>query len=502
MTHDLETSLADYASSLDAVASPIVLDELRFRNGVADFDSEELVVNVGLTSTETISKRRARSALPIVLSLSVAAGLLVALVTIDRRTAEPDGQGTIAPALSSAPEALLPAPPVATETPAETPDSSTVPSESALDRETVLTQMRLALSQLESFRATTTIVQSPPDAEQTTRSNDVTLMANGRMWSESSDGQAWSSFDPSTGTARAAWGTENQEIVGWDNTVVLMIELGHIPVFAADQFAEATITNVVYDGRPAWKFVQIGEFQNELTPVISIETALVDHQTGLVVQRRSEQTEGESITFRESSLAELTTGVDLPSEFPGFFPEGAIVDRSGSPDGHRSVTFAQARTEFGQGAIAPESLQPGTQVSIETTRTSDATGAQTQETVALVVTLHSGFLTSRVVSSKNRLIAGSPRPDGTVEVDGFLCPYASSANETSCSESSVDPSSPIVAGALAGSPVNEVSSSLSFSRGVVWFTVEAPTPFDAIELANSLVELTPELADELDVVGG
>ncbi len=333
------------------------------------------------------------------------------------------------------------------------------------------------LASLSGFRATATVVRVGTDANgapvSATSTNEVTLLGNGSMWTTMSNG-GWGSFDPATGLTRGAFpdgagGVSYQLIEGWsDNSVGVNILLGHDPIVMPTSISGAveSITEVDHDGRPGW---EIRTTEDELAT-----SYVIDRATGLLVAF----VHGED----SMSLTALSTDVSLPPEFPGSFPEGADVQRSGDPNAFQPMSIEDAVTQFGTGAMTPDPFDPATGASVaEVPATYDGGYSTVQK--RLVLQLRSGFLRTEVTVFKEVVVTGAPPAgSGMIIVDGMEC---TSSNGVACDV--IDEGSVLTAGPLAGFAVEDAGTGyIVASNGPIQVWISAPTADAARTVLESL----------------
>ena len=490
MSTELDDRLAALAAAWETAALPVAMAEIRGRTAGPALDVD------GLSTALTLAPvRPRRRTWPLVAAaVAVAAGLVVMVAVVVRDS----GHHTLTPA-ATAPETALPTSVVTTAPPptSEPPPALTIPIESQIAQ--VTREVNERLSQLHSFRATATVhaVQqevSPIPSVTTpvidqTMVNTITLMADGSIWSEG-DSFHWTSYDAATGVSRGEFGgadggTQYQEIVGWpDNSTPLLILFGYDPVMRFDAMQQPTLTEVTsHLGRPAWQITSTFEGgYTETTPVTQTETYTIDQQTGLVVAYDQRQTQnGVETNVREARIDDLEVGATLPAAFPGAFPEGAVVDRSGDPNGFVPLSVADAGAMFGSGFVVPAgdgAPVPRTTVNMFDMPATDSSpgGVMYQASIES----RTGFVRSTVSISKSTITSGSPL-QGWIVIDGLLC---ASPDGVHCV--GFDGPSMITAGALAGVPSRFDGRVLIIDNGPVQIVVDAATPEAALVIANSL----------------
>ena len=360
---------------------------------------------------------------------------------------------------------------------AATQPSPTTPSASAAGPAEVRAAAVNALTELTSFRATVTSrqYQTASDGsvlQDTTTTNTVTFMGDGRMWFEG-DSFIWGSFDPATGTVRGEYadpdGSEHyQQIDGWaDNTTGINIMFGYNPVPVPASFADdAVVEDVVQLDRPAWKLTMTSSILSPGATAASVETSVVDQATGLVVAHSSTNPQSDGTTFsQESEFTSLSVGVELPANFPGAFPEGATVERSGDPAAFTTLSLADAVAEFGQPVFAPADISPTSRSSIQTMPTGEQASGEPAEVRSLRIEVPVGFARSYI----------------------SITDYSALADPLPTNSSVLAMSRHLDGGALAGQPYDVSGATLTIFASPLSITVDAPTAELALQLANSLV---------------
>ena len=132
-----------------------------------------------------------------------------------------------------------------------------------------------------------------------------------------------------------------------------MVMLGSLDPTSASWSEDAAVTTGSSNGRDTWHVSQSMSAPNDATDP-QTDTWTIDRTTGFVVGYELDWSYDDTgrRAHRSVTLSNLRTGVSLPAEFPGSFPEGATVDRSGDPN-IRPTTLAEAAAEFGSGLVAP-----------------------------------------------------------------------------------------------------------------------------------------------------
>lgn len=491
MSTELDDRLAALAAAWEDAAPTVTATEVRgsVAASTAGIDAPATPLTV------TPFRQRRRSWPLVAAAVAVAAGLVVLVAVVVRDS----GHHTLTPA-ATAPETALPTSVVTTAPPttSEPLPVLTIPIESQIAQ--VTREVNERLSQLHSFRATATVhaVQqevSPIPSVTTpvidqTMVNTITLMADGSIWSEG-DSFHWTSYDAATGVSRGEFGgadggTQYQEIVGWpDNSTPLLILFGYDPVMRFDAMQGPTLTEVTsHLGRPAWQITSTfeGGYTEPTQADTQTEVYTIDEQTGLVVAYEQHQTHGGVETnVKEARIDDLEVGATLPAAFPGAFPEGAVVDRSGDPNGFVPLAVADAGARFGSGFVVPAG--DGAPVPRTTVNTFDMPATDSSPGGVMYqasIESRTGFVRSTVSISKSTITSGSPL-QGWIVVDGLGC---ASPDGVHCV--GFDGPSLITAGALAGVPSRFDGRVLIIDNGPVQIVVDAATPEAALAIANSL----------------
>ncbi|MBI4935580.1 MAG: hypothetical protein HY828_16995 [Actinobacteria bacterium] len=488
MPTDLIEALAALATDWDDAAPIVTFEELTSERSISDEappTSPEITV-VG-------SPRRPRRWL-IAVAAAAAVALVIVAVTV-LRSGEPDRRIE---------------PPVGSE-PTTSATSLATPTTKELFAAAV-DQVSGARAALQAFTAVVTVTNSnpaidatgaslPPDV--TTRTNRVTLLSDGSLWSEG-DLFQWSSFDPSTSTARNATVGEDgvvmyQEVVGWaDNSVPVNILFGVDPfvdVYGLSLMAQAgepglTIEEVTSPlGREAWRIAQssISTSDDEAggeTTTTSVWD--IDRETGVVVAYRNVQVFNGVEQRTESQVTELTTETALPAAFPGGFPDGATVNRSGDPNGFLPMTLDEAAAWFGGSLYVPADFSADSLVRLTRQRQAFGSSVEANSTMIQVeITRRVGFTSSTVTMIEYILDPGAAVPPDASVIDGLLC-FAPAGQCTGAPDDSA-----ITSGALDGKPSVAEANTVTAVDGGRTVIVRAATAAAALELANSMTLVGP-----------
>lgn len=507
MPTDVETLLRDHADTLEAAAPPITLDEVR-----------DTVPPV--PTPQPRDGRRDRRWLMVAAVLVLVSAGVVALALVDDRQGtvrtddpttitspgtEPRPDDTTRQATTTAP-APIPVPP--TE-PAVTagPPSTTVPVD-VLTVEDVHARQVAALRALPGFQATSTArtEQTSPQEVADPRTAEFTMTADGSFYAQTGP-DTWGSYDPATSVVRGVYRDLNgqlvhEEIVGQSDAFTpISILVGHNPtslVWPSPE-GEQTVEEVDYAGRPAWEIVTVNRWSNRGLPGISasddevVQTTrqIVDHQTGLIVAEHLTSTDP-TTPDQESTLTNVSVTDELPAEFPGTFPDGAAVQRSGDPNQARSINPTDVDALFGIPVPLPADLESAR------LRFSDLEGYAEGDDVAtgpsirhrtLTITYGNSFVPIVVDIYADLLADGrDTSPDHRIVVDGYLCDdlQGDGVCDTYQSDGFNDGSTfTIEHGALAGNVGAVESGAVSVRTGALTIVIISEDTAAAVEIANS-----------------
>ena len=497
MPTDLIEALGALAAEWDDAAPAIMLDDITQARSISDEappTSPEIAV-VGSPGRP----RRWR----IASSVAAAAALVVVAVAViggddpDRRIEPPVGSE---PTNSTSPT-----------TTSTSVTSLATPTTKELFT-TAVEEVTAARAALQAFTAVVTVTNSNPGIDSAgnplppdviSRTNRVTQLSDGSLWSEG-DLFQWSSFDPSTGTARNATVGEDgvvmyQEVVGWaDNSVPVNILFGVDPfvdVYGLSLMAQAgdpglTIEEVISPlGREAWRITQSSTSTSDdessgTTTFTSVWD--IDRTTGVVVAYLNVQSFNGVEQRTESQVTELTTQATLPAAFPGTFPDGAVIDRSGDPNGFLPMTLDEAAAWFGGPIYVPADFSDDSRVRLTRQRQAFGSSGETNSTMIQVEIMRRvGFTSSTVTMIEYVIDPGATVPPDATVIDGLLC-FAPAGQ---CAGPSAERA--ITSGALAGTPSVAEGNMVSAVVGGVDILVRAATAAAALELANSLVRMDP-----------
>ena len=417
------TMLRSFADDLERGVPPIDLTEIR-----------ERAASPKITFVEASPSRHRVLAISVAaLVLAAIAGLVVVGSSSDRTDLQP--VDTPAPATTDAAPTSISAVTPTTGAPTTTVPATTTPPSAA--------ESRAALRELQAARndklrtlpgITGTAIQHSTSSVngtpvETTRETAFTMLADGSSWSTTSDG-GWGSFDPTTGTSLGAYiGADGQMhyqlIEGWTEfSTGLNILLGGdptrpIPDYGPD--AQVQITDARRDGA-AVTVVTITATATPRPEESQVETLVVDDEYGLIVESDKQvHVNGVLQSTQTVRITGLSTATTLPDAFPGEFPDGAFIERSGDPAAFQPVTIQEAAAWFGPGFIGPPEAAGATILLTETPLV-DETGVAYGTRKVVEITTRQGFVQSaRLFISESRLLPGAAPPAGQIVVDGRLC---------------------------------------------------------------------------------
>lgn len=521
MAADLEARIAELAAEWETLAGPITQADLRTRTAADPTGApvDELLDPFGTPPRRPRWWSLAGAGL-------VAAGVIVGLVVVLSRsdtsdpaqpsdTVPPTVEVTVAPTPvvtttptpeTSAAETAVPGPttePTATSDPATTTAPTLSDEESAARLDEIRAEVTQQLAGFDSFRAVATTTQrstpAPDDTSEEpydqTTTNTIILRADGSMWAEGETG--WNAYDATTGIARTSWTMEDgspayQEVVGWaENTVPLNIAAGYDPTQLGVGGPGVAIREITsHLGRAAWEISWSFPFggapgrDTGVSASVNEESITVDRTTGLVIERTSRSVRDDgSESFEDARLDDLELGVELPAAWPGSFPDGATVDRSGDPNGFAALTIEQAAALFGPGLAVPTDRDVGS-VSVGQINTGIGSTDLTTITQEVTITARTGFARSSIIFGRLLPIEGTPPPEGVASVDGSWC-YSNDG--ATCTPSFGD--LVIDAGALAGAQASMNGGYLVTQIGAVSVRVTGGSDDDAWALVRSLVAI-------------
>ena len=330
---------------------------------------------------------------------------------------------------------------------------STVPPttsvEPGLTVEDVRAMQATALRALSGFTAAVTkTVFDPVSSEPTEETAQVTLLADRSLWVDRGL-RGWGSYDPLTHIVRGAFaqpdGTEGyQEIVGQsDGSLPLSILVGHDPTQLAmatagrsgpreldrrDRDDVRRTTGVGDHGHPVVRHAMLRALQPGGP---NHENRADRGQHDRPGDRdRDPEVDDEHRTEPEpqlSVLRDMRVVESMPTEFPGTFPDDAVVDRSGDPNAIAigGLPGVQALADA-IGIAIPVPTGPAG-MTISTMQNdgmfSDPDGTNVPGRFHTIETASTdGFLTTAAVRVMfSAPVGDSPVPAGQTMVDGLYC---------------------------------------------------------------------------------
>lgn len=495
--------LRQIARQLDRDAPPISIDEI-----------ERRATSKSLPLDHPRPPRERRRRTPIVLAVAAVALFTVGLgAVLSQRSPAPTIRTGGTAVLNSLSASTEPATTVTTATslPIEPATTAAVedPAQADLDAETATVLAAIDADRIGKLRAlpgfTATVVQEQLtfDADGATvdsqpgMSNRITLLADGSMWADITAG-GFASYDPETGETRGVFtmadgSTMYQLIEGWtENSTGLAILLGQDParlLVDVAMMASVEVGETSHDGRPAWRIDSTMTLRpgplDQSADAPQTETYIVDQATGLIVASSVEWQGTPEQRFRQSSeLVDLEIVSALPDEFPGEFPEGAQIDRSGDPDAFRPVSLSEAADWFGPGFVGPADVAPGTRIFVSE-NDGDPVDAEAVRMRRVEIHAREGFVTPwQIAISKTEPVPGKPIPESFILIDGALCPDVDDDGECDVIAPGV---TPIASGALAGYTLYEDPSHLSLVRGGIQIGISGSSPSEFPALIDSFV---------------
>ncbi len=185
----------------------------------------------------------------------------------------------------------------------------------------------------------------------------------------------------------------------------------------------------------------------------------------------------------------MTTGVELPAEYPGSFPPDAPVERSGDPAAFRPVSVAEAAAAFGDGLAVPAELPDTARITVSTQPvTGESIDGQEGEVfatdVGVTITVPEGFARTTIEYHKFRPVPGVTHGFGMIPAGDGLC---FTGPDGGCS--TTDSPTVLAAGALAGQPYETqgAGTAISINTGNHTLYINAPTIEHALITASGLV---------------
>lgn len=486
MTTELDDRLKELAAAWDAAAAPVRVTEIRDR---ADLHRTE-----GSRPPVLRASFRRRPWPMVAAAVAVAAGV-GALFAVEWGASP---HRSIGPAVTE--PVTSGAPTVVTSSGSDATDPTSLPAPATDDQLADLAgAVNSRLSELDGFRATVTLSRShqvttvdssePMVTADEDLINVVTLSSDGSIWSEG-DEFLWTSHDAATGVSRGAvvgpdGVTRYEESVGWaDNSTPLLLLFGYYPVMHFDALGDPTLAaSTSHLGQPAWRITSTFAGGMSGSPDdVRTETFTIDQQSGLVVAYELRQTLSGREDVTTARLDDLVVNVALPAEFPGTFPDGADVQRSGDPSGFAPLSASDAAAAFGAGfvmPVLPDDVSPRVLLTVSEYQAEGDSPAGAFYQV--MIEWHTGFVTSSFGLSKSVITDGSPPPAGVVAIDGAVCP---SSDGVRCDY--FDAPSIVTQGAWAGSPSLLEGTRVTITNGPIQGMAAGPTPEAALAIANSL----------------
>lgn len=483
MGNEVEEQIARLAQQWDAAAPPVSAEEARSRpSGIGELDLDS-----ALAPVQASPGREHQSRWIWIAAAASVIGLIVGVTALIREP--PNGS------ISPAPETTV-STTIATEETAVTTSVAEVVEEPVQDVSTVQALVIERLSTLQGFTATATVHTTQtaldgstvPTSPEVTSVNEVTVMADGSLWIQG-DLALWSSYDASTGVSRGAFvgpdgATQYQEVVGWtDNSTPLLIALRINPVMRFDAVQDTVVEEAQSELGPAWRLTASFGFgaPDDPSAFSQQETYTIDKESGLIVEYHLVSTNDGIEDVTDMSLSNLRLNASLPAEFPGSFPDGAVIDQSGNPAGFTLLRPETAAEQFGGQLFLPATGDSAMRIVMSQ---SEGQSGETQVPVTnlqITVELRTGFTSSTVLIMKNVLQPGATLTDAsTIVVDGALC---TSDDGVTCR--AFDSTSVITDGALAGTPSIVEGAAVSATSGPVQYVIMAANAEAALAIANS-----------------
>lgn len=487
---------------------------------------DELQVSSGAAGDERAHRSRRVLVVPgaLVAVIALVGGLLVVRNKTDEGTqngvvdAVPEARATTVP---PAPATAPAAPPV------DTTVASTVPPTTSGEPELTVEEVRAmqadALRVLPGFTAavTKTVFDPVSGGTSSEETAQVTLLADRSFWADQGL-RGWGSYDPRTHIVRGAFvqpdGTVGyQEIVGQsDGFLPLGILVGHDPtqltVAMPDDPARGISTDVIetiFEGRPVWEVTSIQSFADPCfepcspaaatTRIVQTEVSTIDQQTGIVIRKSTTSTQPNTQP-QLSMLGDIRVTGAMPAQFPGTFPDDAVVVRSGDPTGGAVGGMAGVQAladEFGIAIPLPTGpIEISTRQNPGGMRGPDGVDVPSRSHT-IEVASHEGFVTSAAVNlTFSAPVADRPVPDGWTIVDGLYC--MSPSDDGVCDDPwttfgiAVD-ATVIESGALGGSRLVRAAEQPhgSITFGPFQIGITAPDAESVLAIANRFEMVQP-----------
>ncbi len=208
----------------------------------------------------------------------------------------------------------------------------------------------------------------------------------------------------------------------------MSIMLGSDPARLLGETAPSSrfvVTETTHDQRPAWQIesmMNAGGTAVDPDVETQTETFVVDQATGLIVVSSVEwQGTPQERVRRSSELIDIEQVSEMPAGFPGEFPEGAQIDRSGDPNAFRPATLDEAATWFGPGFFAPAGVPAGTTIFLSEYEW-ESGNPESALNKSVQIAAREGFTTPwSIYLSKDEPGPSGATPDGQLLIDGTLC---------------------------------------------------------------------------------
>lgn len=399
MTTELIDRIDVLARAWDAQAPTITLDEIVGRTTPSLLDPHE----GPLVEVLTAPAHRPRTLVWAMSSVAVASIVLGVLVYAGRNERDLDDP-SLEPTPATSVGSTAPAPTAAATTTA--PATTTTVAATTLPPPDVTTRLAeidaartVALRGATTFGFTVRHLSTRPDGAVESDTSAQVVLRNDGSVAVVSDTIVWSFYDASSGTARLAYigadgQTAYQELNGQaDNSVALGVPTGlpngivePFPLFADGVVG---IADEVVGGRATWRIDR--EYPSVAGSPEQTTSTWIDQQAGVTLQSRStgmHSSNGIALTDTVT-LSGLDTGAALSADFPGSFPDGATVDRSGDPSQFGPTTIEEAASLFDASIVAP--TMPADLVALSTMNFGNDDGTTTASP-SLIVRWFDGFL--------------------------------------------------------------------------------------------------------------
>jgi hypothetical protein len=419
MSTDLIERIATLARQWEEAAPPVTLGELTAGRSAVGLGQAQQATVIDL---DRHVSHRGRLVVAIATAAAVAAGFVAVVVTRNPDAVEPVGPSTA----TAAPETAL------ATIPGTTPITSAAPVTSAPTTTAAPVDFAVRLTEIDAARAdalrlfstigfTVHHTSTQPDGTVTRDDSASVVLSNDGSSAVASDAFLWSYYDATTGTARTGYvdadgQTAYQELAGQaDNSVALGVPTG-LPNGIVEQFPlypddVVAVEDDVVDGRPTWRI------DREYPSQSSSTSTWIDVQTGVTLQSRSvgmQSTNGVPQTDT-LTLSDLQLGASMPADFPGTFPDGAVVNRSGDPTQFSSSSVEDAATLFGVSIVVPTT--PADVMAVSTMNFGNDDGTTTSSP-SLIVRWFDGFL--RTEYRLSSFPPSMPMPDSCESCTGTL----------------------------------------------------------------------------------